>query len=207
MTLTAGSADDDAYNDAFALVVDQTTAESEKLRENLRKNPELAELKKRLQALCAVEHNMPLAISTPVQSVWVNPGEMSSSSGDLARLAQLLELDVDHLRRLIGQRQGREFVYLRRHIAPDLAEQGVEVVCCDRDRAAIARSSGIPSAVTASAPTMQPTTIDTPVSPNCSASTKLSRMPSIMIPSRSTFRTLKRIPGSRTPGRGSALCS
>ncbi len=65
----------------------------------------------------------PLAISTPVQSVWVNPGEMSSSSGDLARLAQLLELDVDHLRRLIGQRQGREFVYLRRHIAPDLAEQ------------------------------------------------------------------------------------
>ena len=34
----------------------------------------------------------PLAISTPVQSVWVNPGEMSSSSGDLARLAQLLEL-------------------------------------------------------------------------------------------------------------------
>jgi cell division protein FtsI (penicillin-binding protein 3) len=65
----------------------------------------------------------PLAISTPVQSVWVNPGEMSSSSGDLSRLAQLLELDVDHLRRLIGQRQGREFVYLRRHIAPDLAEQ------------------------------------------------------------------------------------
>ena len=65
----------------------------------------------------------PLAISTPVQSVWVNPGEMSSSSGDLARLAQLLELDVDYLRRLIGQRQGREFVYLRRHIAPDLAEQ------------------------------------------------------------------------------------
>jgi len=65
----------------------------------------------------------PLAISTPVQSVWVNPGEMSSSNGDLSRLAQLLELDVDHLRRLIGQRQGREFVYLRRHIAPDLAEQ------------------------------------------------------------------------------------
>ncbi len=65
----------------------------------------------------------PLAISTPVQSVWVNPGEMSPSTGDLAQLAQLLELDVDHLRRLIGQRQGREFVYLRRHIAPDLAQQ------------------------------------------------------------------------------------
>jgi cell division protein FtsI (penicillin-binding protein 3) len=65
----------------------------------------------------------PLAISTPVQSVWVNPGEMSTTGADLSRLAQLLGLDVDRLRRLIGQRQGREFVYLRRHIAPDLAQQ------------------------------------------------------------------------------------
>ncbi|MGD2074169.1 MAG: penicillin-binding protein 2 [Gammaproteobacteria bacterium] len=65
----------------------------------------------------------PLAISTPVQSVWVNPREMLASPADLARLASLLELDVDHVRRLIGQRQEREFVYLRRHIAPDLADR------------------------------------------------------------------------------------
>jgi cell division protein FtsI (penicillin-binding protein 3) len=65
----------------------------------------------------------PLAISTPVQSVWVNPREMRTSAADLGRLANLLELDVDHVRRLIGQRQGREFVYLRRHIAPDLADR------------------------------------------------------------------------------------
>ncbi len=65
----------------------------------------------------------PLAISTPVQSVWVNPGEMLPSARDLSRLASLLDLDVDYLRRLIGQRQGREFVYLRRHVPPDLAQQ------------------------------------------------------------------------------------
>ncbi len=68
-------------------------------------------------------HGEPLAISTPVQSVWVNPGELVVSPSELSRLARLLDLDVDHVRRLLGQRQGREFVYLRRHLAPHLAQQ------------------------------------------------------------------------------------
>jgi CRISPR-associated endonuclease/helicase Cas3 len=45
-------------------VVDQTTAEAEKLRMNLLRKPELAELKERLQALCAGSYDVPLAIST-----------------------------------------------------------------------------------------------------------------------------------------------
>ena len=65
----------------------------------------------------------PLAISTPVQSVWANPQELVASPGEMARVAELLALDVDRLQRLIGQRKDREFVYLRRHIAPDRAEQ------------------------------------------------------------------------------------
>ncbi len=65
----------------------------------------------------------PLAISTPVQSVWVNPKELVASPGEMARVAQLLALDADRLQRLIGQRKDREFVYLRRHIPPDRARQ------------------------------------------------------------------------------------
>jgi len=65
----------------------------------------------------------PLAISTPVQSVWVNPKELVASRSELSRLARLLGLDVDYVRRLLGQRQGREFVYLRRHISPHRAQQ------------------------------------------------------------------------------------
>jgi len=65
----------------------------------------------------------PLAISTPVQSVWVNPKELVASPNELSRLARLLGLDVDYVRRLLGQRQDREFVYLRRHISPDRAQQ------------------------------------------------------------------------------------
>jgi len=65
----------------------------------------------------------PLAISTPVQSVWVNPGELVASRNELSQLARLLGLDADSVRSLLGQRQGREFVYLRRHLSPDRAQQ------------------------------------------------------------------------------------
>ncbi|HED19476.1 MAG TPA: penicillin-binding protein 2, partial [Gammaproteobacteria bacterium] len=65
----------------------------------------------------------PLAISTPVQSVWVNPKELVASPADQSRLERLLGLGSDRLQRLLGQRQGREFVYLRRHITPTRAQQ------------------------------------------------------------------------------------
>ncbi|HED52228.1 MAG TPA: penicillin-binding protein 2 [Gammaproteobacteria bacterium] len=65
----------------------------------------------------------PLAISTPVQSVWINPQELVATPNEMSRVAQLLTLDADKLQRLIGQRKDREFVYLRRHVAPDLARQ------------------------------------------------------------------------------------
>lgn len=63
----------------------------------------------------------PLAISTPVQSVWVNPGELARDRGHWPALTRLLGLDGDELHRLIAERMDREFVYLRRHIEPDLA--------------------------------------------------------------------------------------
>jgi cell division protein FtsI (penicillin-binding protein 3) len=65
----------------------------------------------------------PLAISTPVQSVWANPRELVAGPGDLARVAALLDTKVEHLQRLLGQRKDREFVYLSRHLTPDIAQQ------------------------------------------------------------------------------------
>lgn len=63
----------------------------------------------------------PLAISTPVDSVWVNPRESGSGDLDVSRLAHALDLDVAELRALLRERAGREFVYLRRQIAPERA--------------------------------------------------------------------------------------
>jgi cell division protein FtsI (penicillin-binding protein 3) len=68
-------------------------------------------------------HGEPLAVSTPVDSVWVQPTAFSSASSEWPKLAKLLKLDLARLKRTISQRQDREFVYLKRHISPDLAKQ------------------------------------------------------------------------------------
>ncbi len=65
----------------------------------------------------------PLAISTPVESVWANPRELLPAREQLPRLARVLGLDSDHLLRLLTRRKDREFVYLKRHISPQLASR------------------------------------------------------------------------------------
>ena len=65
----------------------------------------------------------PLAISTPVESVWVNPQALGGEQQRIPELTKLLSLDFDKVQRLLASRAEREFVYLRRHISPDLASQ------------------------------------------------------------------------------------
>jgi len=65
----------------------------------------------------------PLAISTPVESVWVNPHELGGEQQRIPELAGLLSLEPDHVRSLLASRAEREFIYLRRHISPALAKQ------------------------------------------------------------------------------------
>ncbi|MEN8169464.1 MAG: penicillin-binding transpeptidase domain-containing protein [Pseudomonadota bacterium] len=68
-------------------------------------------------------HGEPLAISTPVESVWVNPSELATARDRWPELAKLLKLKVSHLERKLGSRMDKEFVYLKRRITPELAEQ------------------------------------------------------------------------------------
>ena len=64
----------------------------------------------------------PLAISTPVDSVWANPKELAYDRGRWPELAEILSLDEDALQRLIADRLDKEFVYLKRRINPELAQ-------------------------------------------------------------------------------------
>ena len=64
----------------------------------------------------------PLAISTPVDSVWVNPQQLTQDAERWPVLLELLELEADHLRRLLTERIDREFVYLKRHVDPEVAK-------------------------------------------------------------------------------------
>ncbi len=67
----------------------------------------------------------PVAISTPVDSVWVNPQVYLVNEGDtkVVQLAQVLKLKVNELQQRIESRAGREFVYLKRHVSPALADK------------------------------------------------------------------------------------
>jgi len=63
-----------------------------------------------------------LAISTPVKSVWVNPKELEAGERDLKALGDTLGLPVQDLRKRVDD-PSRGFVYLKRRISPELADQ------------------------------------------------------------------------------------
>jgi cell division protein FtsI (penicillin-binding protein 3) len=65
----------------------------------------------------------PLAISTPVDSVWVNPQEIAAAVDRVPELARALGVDADQLMRHITRSMDKEFLYLRRHMSPDQARQ------------------------------------------------------------------------------------
>ena len=65
----------------------------------------------------------PLAISTPVDSVWANPKELALAEDKMPRLARILELDEQSLIRQITFSMNKDFVYLRRHLSPENAQE------------------------------------------------------------------------------------
>ncbi len=60
-----------------------------------------------------------LAVSTPVDSIWVNPRRLSQVPERIGELAGALSVDGDELTRRVTQNTGKEFMYLRRHMRPD----------------------------------------------------------------------------------------
>ncbi|MDA0820792.1 MAG: penicillin-binding transpeptidase domain-containing protein [Proteobacteria bacterium] len=64
----------------------------------------------------------PLAISTPVYSATGQPRIMLSNTAHWREIAEVLGTTVDHLEALIAPRSAREFVYLKRHLSPQVAE-------------------------------------------------------------------------------------
>ena len=63
----------------------------------------------------------PLAISTPVDSIWVNPQELNDNIDQLPKLAHALKEDQQTLARRITSNLDREFLYLVRHMPPEQA--------------------------------------------------------------------------------------
>ncbi|MFI4962959.1 MAG: peptidoglycan D,D-transpeptidase FtsI family protein [Legionellales bacterium] len=65
----------------------------------------------------------PLAISTPVESVWVNPKEFAPDKEQFMQLAKYLQLTPKALSRKVVDAENREFLYLQRQLPPSLSKQ------------------------------------------------------------------------------------
>lgn len=65
----------------------------------------------------------PLAVSTPVQSLWVNPQEFKPSSKQFAALAKLLTIKVPELQTKLSRAGAREFIYLKRQLPPPFVKK------------------------------------------------------------------------------------
>lgn len=66
-------------------------------------------------------HGEPLAVSTPVSAVWVNPQALQVEPATFQELANILDENAVELRDMIATRLDREFVYLQRQVSPDVA--------------------------------------------------------------------------------------
>ena len=69
----------------------------------------------------ADRHGEVLAVSTPVKSIWAIPEDAKLQPAQARDLARLLELDGRELNRKLAS--DRDFVFVKRQISPDLAEQ------------------------------------------------------------------------------------
>ncbi|MFY0992401.1 peptidoglycan D,D-transpeptidase FtsI family protein [Halomonas sp. C05BenzN] len=65
----------------------------------------------------------PLAISTPVVTLWANPQDLPADDIQRLMLARALGMELDALNERIGRYSEREFMYLRRQMTPEAAQQ------------------------------------------------------------------------------------
>jgi len=65
----------------------------------------------------------PLAISTPVDSVWANPKEIKNDLSRVAEIAKTLKISTRQLRNKLIKNSNREFVYVLRQVSPDVGEK------------------------------------------------------------------------------------
>ena len=82
-------------------------------------------------------YGKPLAVSTPVLSLWANPGEVLASEESLVPLTDYLGVSLQNFTERLAKAKGRNFVYLRRHLPPaearGILELGISGVYAERE--------------------------------------------------------------------------
>lgn len=71
-------------------------------------------------------NNVPMAISTPVESVWASPPDVEIKADQLKKLASMLELKPAGIKKKLADND-KEFVYLRRRMSPEDAARVMQL--------------------------------------------------------------------------------
>lgn len=66
-------------------------------------------------------NGLPVAVSTPVVSLWVNPKQFLAGGGNVAELARMAAVDGADLAQKLQKNAQRDFLYVKRHMAPEEA--------------------------------------------------------------------------------------
>ena len=64
-----------------------------------------------------------LAISTPVYSIWAHPKTALEHPQSIKETASILAINENKLKKKLSDRKNKQFVYIKRHVFPDIAER------------------------------------------------------------------------------------
>lgn len=68
----------------------------------------------------------PLAISTPVYSVWADPKKALEKPEGITQVAQMLSIKPADLMKKLQARKNKRFVYIKRHVLPDVVKSMID---------------------------------------------------------------------------------
>nr|WP_298249865.1 penicillin-binding protein 2 [uncultured Halomonas sp.] len=79
------------------------------------------------RGMIADRHGEPLAISTPVVTLWANPQDVPEDPIQRVQLASALDMDLEALNERLARYGEREFMYLRRQLTPEAAQRVLDL--------------------------------------------------------------------------------
>lgn len=75
------------------------------------------------RGIIADRNGNPLAVSTPVYAVWVDPPSFQASTLQLKRLSELLKQSKQSISQEVSKNHKKDFIYLQRQLPPQVADQ------------------------------------------------------------------------------------
>ncbi len=102
----------------YLQVFEQDFLERQGFLRTFRKTPLMA-----FRGMIADRNGEPLAVSTPVDSVWVDPKQLDWQEPGWKQVFHWLRLDARTTQQKIEQQAGKEFLYLKRQISPEHAKK------------------------------------------------------------------------------------